>query len=308
MAWDVGVARVTSAVLLGLALGGYASGAGAGGTPPGSGSGSASGNDAVIGLAQAAETTTPSNVASGDDADAVAGGAQTADWVSVSEATRVGLAGAETDRMHSRDFDSRQRLSATHPNELWRLYGAQAAGNGQWSDAARHFRRAARFADKYSQHRLSLLYWHGLGVAEDRALAYAWADLAAERGYPQFLLIREKMWSELDAAQRQRALAAGPAIFDEYADAVAKPRLTRAIAHARAQTTGSRTGLIIAPLVVMASRGGSAFDATDAINLGPMYADWRMDSKRYWAVEDAIWQNGNVEVGPVQKAGPSQTP
>lgn len=345
MAWSVGVARVGSAVLLGLTLGGYASGAGAGhapgavarlGTEAVARAGGASGNDAATGRAQANDWASPSNVASGDGA--VAGGAQTHDWapdvasgdgiaagrtqtaglasagettqdVLTAETTPEVLASAETDRMHSRDFDSRQRLSSSHPNELWRLYGTQAAGQGQWQDAARHFRRAARFADKYSQHRLSLLYWHGLGVAEDRALAYAWADLAAERGYPQFLLIREKMWGELDAAQRQRALAAGPAIFDEFADAVAKPRLKRAIAHARTQITGSRTGLIISPLVVMASRGGGGpLDAVDAVNLGPMYADWRMDSRRYWAVEDAIWQNGSVEVGPVQKADPGRTP
>lgn len=36
--------------------------------------------------------------------------------------------------------------------------------------------------------------------------------------------------------------------------------------------------------------------------LWPMYAQWRMDADRYWAVEDAIWTHGSVEVGPAEPA------
>lgn len=218
------------------------------------------------------------------------------------EATPERLASAETDRIGHREFDARQRLSATHPNELWRLYGTDAAGHGQWQDASRFFRRAARYADKYSQHRLSLMYWHGLGVPHDRALAYAWADLAAERGYPQFVLLREKIWRELDENERQRALQQGVAIFDEYADEVAKPRMEREVARARSRITGSPAGLNTGNLRVFASRGGSdLFDPGDALDLRPMYADWRLDTRRYWAVEDAVWQGGNVEVGTLEQ-------
>ncbi|MGO1003501.1 hypothetical protein [Lysobacter sp. CA196] len=226
------------------------------------------------------------------------------------EATPEQLASAETDRIGHRDFDARQRMSATYPNELWRLYGSDAAGRGQWQDASRFFRRAARYADKYSQHRLSLMYWHGLGVPHDRALAYAWADLAAERSYPQFVLLREKMWQELDEAERQRALRQGVAIFDEYADETAKPRMERAVARARSRITGSPAGLTTGNLRVFASRGGSSlFDPGDSLDLRPMYADWRMDTRRYWAVEDAVWQSGgNVEVGTLETIMSSQRP
>ena len=74
---------------------------------------------------------------------------------------------AETDRMNARQFDERTRMSRTHPNELWRLYGSDAAARGDWGDAMRHFRHAARYGDKYSQHRISLMYWHGVGVERD---------------------------------------------------------------------------------------------------------------------------------------------
>lgn len=248
---------------------------------------------------------------------ALAGSASAADSATAAptaatpaEATPEQLASAETDRIGHRDFDARQRMSATHPNELWRLYGTDAAGRGQWQDASRFFRRAARYADKYSQHRLSLMYWHGLGVPHDRALAYAWADLAAERSYPQFVVLREKMWQELDESERQRALRQGVAIFDEYADEVAKPRMEREVARARSRITGSPAGLTTGNLLVFASRGGSnLFDPSDSLDLRPMYADWRLDTRRYWAVEDAVWQSGgNVEVGTLEKIMSSQRP
>ncbi|MFD1299403.1 hypothetical protein ACFQ4Q_22495 [Lysobacter gummosus] len=214
-------------------------------------------------------------------------------------ATAEQLATAETDHIHLQEFDARQRFAANHPNELHRLYGSEAAGKGQWGDAAVQFRRAARYADKYSQHRLSLMYWHGLGVRKDPALAYAWADLAAERLYPQFVLIREKMWQEMDEAERARALREGGALFDEYADAVAKPRFERAVARARANMTGSRAGAANGQLMVFATRDGD-LQGSNFIDLKPMYAGWRLDPKRYWAVEDVVWQQGgNVEVGPL---------
>lgn len=229
--------------------------------------------------------------------------------VPAAPATPAQLATAETDRIDARDFDARQRLTATHPNERHRLYGAEAAGKGQWREAAGHFRRAARYADKYSQHRLSLIHWHGLDGPADPALAYAWADLAAERGYPQFLVLREKMWLELDPAQRERALREGHALYAEFGDATAKPRFERAVTRARRQITGSRTGAGADQTLVFAASGGaSIFDSSAALDLRPMYAAWRLDARRYWAVEDAVWQNGSVEVGPSETLSPAGRP
>jgi TPR repeat protein len=115
---------------------------------------------------------------------------------------------SDTDQEVLRRYDELVLSAAYHPNELYRFYAQKAAVNGRWGDAVRHFRIAARHADKYSQHRLSLLHWYGVGVPEDRVEAYLWSDLAAERGYPQLLAIREKMWRELTPAQQQKAIPA----------------------------------------------------------------------------------------------------
>ncbi len=61
------------------------------------------------------------------------------------------------------------------------------------------FLRAARYADKPSQAMIAQMLWNGDGVPVDRVMAYVWADLAAERGYPAFIATREKFWSELNA-------------------------------------------------------------------------------------------------------------
>lgn len=207
---------------------------------------------------------------------------------------------ASTDRMTLGELEQRTRLSRTFPNELYRLYGSESAGEGRWGDALDHFRRAARYGDKYSQHRISLMYWHGVGVERDPALAYAWADLAAERLYPTFAVLREKMWMELDAAQRERALREGVALYAQFGDDVAKPRLARAIERHRTGMTGSHVGYSDGRLQVLTPGPApwSPFDTIGGYDLTPMYAAWRMDADHYWAVEDAIWTHGSVDVGP----------
>lgn len=208
---------------------------------------------------------------------------------------------AETDQRHWNDLEGALRMASNHPNELWRLHGAQSAARGEWRDALGHFRRAALYADKYSQHRLSLMYWHGVGVERDRASGYIWADLAAERGYPQFLALREKMWEALDADERARVQAEGAALYQRYGDPAGKLRFARALSRASRNVTGSRTGFIGNLQVDAPGTDGSLLSGMGASNIADMYGDWRWNAQRYWAVEDAIWHQGNVGVGPMEK-------
>jgi uncharacterized protein len=206
----------------------------------------------------------------------------------------------DTDAMTKHDFDALVKMSVNHPNELHRIHANKAAASGDWGDAARHFRIAARHADKYSQHRLSMLYWHGVGVAADRVEAYIWADLAAERGYPQFLAIREKMWAELTPRQQADVPTRGRAFFDEYADSVAKPRVERAIAQGLRQRTGSHTGFDAGLIISSIGPGNQLFGSVGGVNLKTMYDASRTDPKKYWAFEDMVWKNGLVKVGEIE--------
>jgi hypothetical protein len=206
----------------------------------------------------------------------------------------------DTDALAVKEFDALVKMAVNHPNELYRIYANKAAAAGNWRDAARNFRIAARHADKYSQHRLSLMYWHGVGVGTDRVEAYIWADLAAERGYPQFLAIREKMWGELTPQQQAEVPARGRSIVEEYADVVAKPRTERAIAQGKRQMTGSRTGFDAGVIVSSIGPGNQLFGSLGGINLKAMYDASRTDPKKYWAFEDMVWKNGMVEVGEIE--------
>jgi hypothetical protein len=221
--------------------------------------------------------------------------------VTVAEPTGEAAVASTTDKQHWSDLDSILRNAEGHPNEIWRLHGAESAARGDWKDAYGFFRRAARYADKYSQHRISLMYWHGVGVAPDRALAYAWADLAAERMYPQFVLLREKMWAQMDEGQRKQAIAEGQAIYDEFGDAVAKKRFADAMAQAKRRTTGSHTGFVGTLVVQAPGSGGNLSGGPGSAKVSELYEQSRWDVKNYWKIEEVMWSIGFVDVGPLER-------
>ncbi|MCC7255363.1 MAG: sel1 repeat family protein [Dokdonella sp.] len=197
-------------------------------------------------------------------------------------------------------FVSQDAFIAAHPDLYWRREGARNHARGRYSEAMTAFRRAARYADKPSQAVIAQMLWNGEGVAADRAMAYVWADLAAERGYPDFIATREKFWLALSAEQRERAVAIGGAVFDEFADTVAKPREERALRRARQQITGSRTGRPGTISVFQYDHATGNFDMSD----GALYYDARYWSPElYWQWQDRPWKpdpRGKVEIGPIQ--------
>lgn len=217
----------------------------------------------------------------------------------------------DTDAMALDEFDALVKMAANHPNELYRLYANRDAANGNWAQAARNFRAAARYADKYSQHRLSMLFWHGVGVRQDRVEAYVWADLAAERGYPQFLAIREKMWSALTPAEQAQVATRGAPIVDEFGDHVAKKRFERALAQGLRQRTGSRTGFDAGLYISSIGPGNQLFGSLGGVNLAQMFEASRTDPAKYWELEDRVWKSAVVEIGEVEEipgAKPAPSP
>lgn len=186
-----------------------------------------------------------------------------------------------------------------HPNELWRVRALRALKLGQVERAVDAFRMAAGYADKYSQHALSLLYWHGAGVARDRALAYAWSDLAAERGYRDLLLVRERMWSELGEAERNRARELGPDMYARFGDVVAQPRMEWELRKARVRVTGSRLGFEMDRVQFP--------DNLHDVDPRDVFARERWKPADYWEAEGRTW-SGKVLVLPVERADPAPDP
>ena len=104
---------------------------------------------------------------------------------------------------------SSESFLAAHPDLNNRHRGMQAYEAGRYPEAMSYFRRGARYADKASQAMVAEMLWKGEGGPRDPALAYAWMDLAAERGYPGFTVMRERYWAQLDAAPPPEKQARG---------------------------------------------------------------------------------------------------
>jgi hypothetical protein len=186
-----------------------------------------------------------------------------------------------------------------HPDLRYRLHGLEAMKKKQYEDAFKFFQRAAFYADKPSQGMVAEMYWNGQGTEKDPVLAYAWMDLAAERGYRGFLGLRERYWNSLDARQRGEAIERGRAVYARYGDAVAQPRLATQLRRGRKQVTGSRTGFSGNLQIMVPGPGG--FPSID----GTKFYDQRYwDPKQYQQWHDSIWAEprvGKVSVGQIEQ-------
>ncbi|WP_133477796.1 tetratricopeptide repeat protein [Cognatilysobacter segetis] len=184
-----------------------------------------------------------------------------------------------------------------HPDLQYRLFGVDRFRRGQYDEAMTLLRRAARFGDKPSQGLIAEMYAAGQGVPADMAMAYAWMDLAAERGYRDFVIRRERYWARMTEADRARAVTEGQAIYAEFGDAAAKPRFADQLRRASKEGVGSRTGFSgNVKVTIPSSFGDQTLDAAQLRS----FSYW--DPKKYWAMQDALWKNpgGRVDAGDLQ--------
>lgn len=129
-----------------------------------------------------------------------------------------------------------------HPDLRFRQLGMEARERGRDEEARNNFRNAARYGDKLSQAALADMLWNGQGGPADRALGYAWMDLAAERGTEWLVAQRERFWEALSPDERERAVREGRSLYTEFGDPAATPRLERELRAGSMQQTGSRAG------------------------------------------------------------------
>lgn len=190
-----------------------------------------------------------------------------------------------------------------HPDIKFRTEGWFAYRDGRYAEAIEHFREAASFADKLSQAMLAEMYWNGQGTPADRAVAYAWADLAAERGYVQFLALRERYWKALSPPERERAVTRGRDLLRTYGDGVARTRMAEYLAHVTRRGTRPHKD---ATVVVPDGAGGLV-----RIRGWDFYAEKFWDPERYQAWVDARWAplpSGQVDVGELEVVRDDKAP
>lgn len=225
-----------------------------------------------------------------------------------------------------------------HPDQMYRRLGAEAWETGRRAEAVTYFKRAARYADKPSQLALAIAHWEGEGVAVNRPLAYVYADISAERGYPDFVVARERYWAAMTAEEQAEAKRIGPAIHAELGDHVAKKRLEGKLKLGLSRKTGTRTGSSVSSVGTSAVDSNARAQMTAALssalnNVRPgaaaleagykmqllarimrevgarnavnYYSDANWRPRAYWAAQDAQWSEleGVVEVEPLRKDG-----
>ncbi|WP_242111966.1 hypothetical protein [Luteimonas aquatica] len=185
-----------------------------------------------------------------------------------------------------------------HPDLRYRLLGMERRKQEKLQEALKFFQRAAFYADKPSQGMVAEMLWNGQGAVQDRAAAYAWMDLAAERGYVGFLGLREQYWEQLSEEERKRALEVGQDLYARYGDAAAQPRIAQALRRERLRMTGSRTGFTGNLQIFVPSPGGGT-----TIDGSKFYDKRYWDPKQYQQWHDSIWAKpriGRVSVGEVE--------
>lgn len=205
----------------------------------------------------------------------------------------------------------------SHPDLRNYRMGLREYRLGDLQKAFRYFRMASRYSDKPSQALVAEMHWHGKGTALNRPLAYAWMDLAAERGNHRLLAQREKYWNAMKEAERAQALELGKQVYAEFGDAVAQRRLEMVLRREKNRVAGSRTGYtgntqIIAPIPGIGGvAGGDPVDGgtpTFSVPASSFYASAYWDPKQYYAWRERLWeleqremQAGIVEVRDIEK-------
>lgn len=218
---------------------------------------------------------------------------------SIAEHQRTVAEGRNTTQLERKLWESEAFLRH-HPDVKHRKLGFWYQQQGDQARSLAAFEEAARHADKAAQAIIAEWYFEGIQQPRDLPRAYAFMDLAAERGYPVFLAKREQYWSALDPDQRKQALAIGEQLYAEFGDAVAKPRMERALRLGRMGMTGSRVASPSALTVLLPLDGN--WQAVP----GSVYyrnAFWR--PREYFEWVDALHldpPHGVVEVGPMQPA------
>ena len=235
--------------------------------------------------------------------------------LAMAQGNTVGAATADEALLAGENFAG---FVESHPDLRSYRRGLDAYRAGDMVNAYRHFRTAARYSDKPSQAIIAEMHWRGQGVERNRPLAYAWMDLAAERGNRRLLVQREQFWEALDQAERAQALELGEQLYAEFGDEVAQPRLETALRWSKRRSIGGKTGFvgntqIIAPVPGLIDTGAAKSDpnavvATMTIPASAFYDSKYWDPKEYYAWRERLWElevreilTGQVEVGEVEK-------
>jgi hypothetical protein len=117
--------------------------------------------------------------------------------------------------------------------------------------------------DKYAQYMVGHMHLTGMGIDEDTIAASAWFRLAAERGTPEFVAVRDQLIYDFDDEQRRRSDAHFLQLRREFSDMVILlASIKRDLGEVESRT-GTRLAAESSPVTVvdLRAQGGSSTGA-----------------------------------------------
>jgi hypothetical protein len=104
---------------------------------------------------------------------------------------------------------------------------------------------------KYAQYMVGFMHLTGMGVEEDPVVAAAWYRLAAERGTPEFVAVRDLLMTDITADQRRQSDVLFQQIRREYSDLAVLLASIKRRMRDMTSTTGSRLGSQTSPMTII---------------------------------------------------------
>jgi hypothetical protein len=105
--------------------------------------------------------------------------------------------------------------------------------------------------DKYAQYMVGFMHLTGMGVDEDPVVAAAWYRLAAERGTPEFVAVRDLLMTDITADQRRQSDVLFQQVRREYSDlAILLASIKRRMRDMK-PATGSRLSSQTSPMTII---------------------------------------------------------
>ena len=151
--------------------------------------------------------------------------------------------------------------------------------DGHWKRAYFiYVNELAAIGDKYAQYMAGYMWLNGKGVPRDAVKASAWYRLAAERGSPEFVEVRDQLLESMSEADREASDDAFVALRHKYSDlviALGQLRNERELLNAR--PTGSRLTGNSAPVTVIDPRTGVTMTRSDYIGRMESRMQLRLD-------------------------------
>lgn len=141
------------------------------------------------------------------------------------------------------DTDFNTPESDGRPGVKFYMEGMEAYHHGHYEHAIYMLKLAAYWAYAPAAYNLGVLYFQGEGgVPVNRPLGTAWMFIAAERGASDYVSARHMMVTELDSAERTKALDLLQQLEPKYGDKTAMRRAESQWAYAKSEKTGTRVG------------------------------------------------------------------